>query len=379
MYAKQARLEAEKKRVDALNQEITGIQNRYRLNDVLCERLGESNNISIKDKYINKEVNTLVRQYVQHLASICKQYENIKSSISAIIDCSEFDCIENRLRYLHMKEPELNHLKDESAVLCQEYHSHKIRLLNENSDISNAIHEAFDDLIASKICYPEGIVLTYSIYESNAITKYIIKKEPDDLNSFVYDYNPIILKINELIYCLFSRVVLVFDINGHYVTALDVASVNILVERKSIDVFVMDDITQFPYHSPVNISSKKVYEGKTITRWLYPNRDGSPDMRRKNNKLIQARTDTYEYATITIAIAEERISICTGSEKAIESCSYAGIKYSNNNYLHNPINCLINLLQYVLDSDNNGLVLSLPKEERKKQNKHNYYCEEIIS
>lgn len=172
--------------------------------------------------------------------------------------------------------------------------------------------------------------------------------------------------------------ILVFDWNGRFSTALDPTAINISVERRTANVYVSNNSSSIS-HKYVDTDSKKIQEGQTTSRWLYSNKDGSPDMRRTHNPLIQSRTDIYEYGEVTIDIAGSPVVFTVSSQAAIERLPYAGIEYSQkHNHLHNPTSDLISLFKHLLGAGNDEIVCELEKAYGNMKKSENYFCKEII-
>ena len=376
IYAKiQSNIQEEKARRTALeNQRIADLKNRisqiadrYKPKEILWVPMGDP--ISIKPELINQDVVVSVRQYKRNISDLIGRYRKIGSCISGVMECSGIESLEHQFEYLRMNESKLSQLKCESDQIYRDIISRKVQLLNEDTYVLNVLHKAFDLLKASKKC----------ISDKMNISDFIVDKKPEELGIFSYQCDPIVLCVNSVYFCLFSRVILVFDANGRFSTALDPTAISISVTRRTDSVYISGS-TNSIYHKYIDTDSKKVQEGQTTSHWLYSNKDGSPDLRRSHNPLIQSRTDVYEYGVVTISVAGTSIAFTVSSQAAIERLPYAGIEYAQKyNHLHNPTTDFIGLLKLLLGSGHDGIACELEKAYGRMKQSENYFCKEVTT
>lgn len=359
------RIAAKKSRIDYLNKNISQIVKRYKPKDIPLYASGAR--ILTNHEWLNKDVVSLVNHYKQNLSKIVDKYKEIDSHINNILNCDSIQDSERKLEYLRENEPTLSELKNESDKIRQEFSSLKIQLLNEDNYVTHILHKAFELLKSSKKCLSESIELE----------NLIIDEKPKELNIFLYQREPITLMVCGFYYCLFSNVILVFDQNGLFSTALDPTSVLVSVTRKTAEIYVSNDSSAIS-HKYVDSDSKKLQEGQTTRHWLYANKDGSPDLRRTFNPLIQSRTDIYEYGEVSISINNTSVNFTISSHEALDALMLMSTEYHKKyNHLHNPTNDFLKLLSKVLGHENNILIDMIDNYSAQKKTNENYFCKVV--
>ncbi len=358
---------AEKRQEEKENQRISDVTQK--VNELIAEyspkktiSLQKSQQLNVDGALINKEVVFTVNQYKKNLEGVVTKCNEVDQTIRRILSCAGCLNVDEKLAYLSDKKEELQCLKNDSDILHNEISKHKIKLLNEDGNLLFLVKKAFTALYSSKKCIVEG-------YELKEI---ICDEKPMDLDYFDYKYAPAILRINKFYYCLFGNIILVFDVNGIFASAIDPTALSITVERISNDVWITNNT--FPSHQFLDVDSKCVSQGTTRRTWTHTCRDGSPDLRYSYNPSIEYRTDKYEYGKVTLSILNSTITICLSSETAInalERISKEYIKKCNNR--HNPLPEFLNLL-YCLSEDSEPNIAYIIDASKKNAAASNYFC-----
>lgn len=351
--------------VAAITEEVNSIISRYSPAETFVG--GQAITYRTTPKLLNREIVDSVRSYKSNLAKTLIVTKGIDQQIKDILACQGCVSPKEKLEYLKQQNEELEKLKAQSDACHRKLENQRIMLLHEDGNKLFNLKKAFISLSLSKKCFSDTI----------SIEAFIGDIKPRELSIFQYKYEPVILRYRNFSFCLFSNVILVFDENGLFSSALDPTAINISVERKTESVYVSND-SNFISQKFVDTDSKRVQEGNTTSYWLYSNKDGSPDRRRTYNPLMHSRTDVYEYGEVLIDIVDAPIVFTVSSQTAIERLQYVGIEYSQkNNHLHNPTGDLIKLLKYLSGSNNDEAARELEKIYSKKRKNENYFCKQI--
>lgn len=324
--------------------------------------LQKSQHPKVEVALVNKEVVFTVNQYKDNLRNSISKCNEIDQAIKNILSCVDCCNVDEKLNYLSEKTEELQRLKSESDMLHGEIAKRKIKLLNEDGNLLFLVKKSLTTLFSSKKCVIEGLNLK----------ELICDEKPLDLEFFDYKYAPAILRIGKFLYCLFSNVILVFDENGVFATAIDPTALEIKVERVSVDVWVRNNT--LPSHQYLDVDSKCIVQGTTRRTWAHTCRDGSPDLRYSYNPIIEYRTDKYEYGKITISILGSMISLSLSSDvatNAFERISREYIRKCNNR--HNPIPEFLNLLYRVAEEGEQNIAHILTTN-KSNPSTSNYFC-----
>lgn len=139
---------------------------------------------------------------------------------------------------------------------------------------------------------------------------------PADLKYFKSATKPVILRLMEFCFCVFSKTVLVFTLDGKFVTALKRDAFFVRTERDWERVYL--NVKRNEYTAKfVAGDSKRVKIGDERFTWAYTNSDGSKDSGYINNPCIIYRYDTMEYGKILLCVADFSEKFSFSSEKAV--------------------------------------------------------------
>lgn len=328
--------------------------------------------LSVDSRFINKEVVSLVRTYKSKLKEKVPPCLEIDSMINRILSCDDCNSVCEEYAYLQKNLSTLSQLKSISDKKHNDLFSRKIQLLNENSSVMDSLSKAFYLLKQSKKCVSDRV-------KAVKIEDFIISEKPNELTMFQYKCSPVILCIDAFFYCLFSNVILVFDSDGVFSTALDPSAMKITVESLKSEIHITNGKSEIGKF--IGSDSKCIKHGDTRITWLHTCRDGTPDLRYSNNPRIEHRTDVYEYGRIAIKIAEHSLSYTISSHSAIKAFELISKEYPKRyNNLHNPIPGFLLLLKSVSDADEEIQVIeNMVEIVGKRAESENYFCKEVIS
>lgn len=350
----------EKKRVSGATQKVNEILEQYSPIKTISLKTAQQPKTEIA--LVNKEIVFTANQYKDNLRETISKCNEIDKSLKCILSCVGCDNVVEKFEYLTNKTNELQRLKDESDLLHREIDNHKIKLLNEDGDLLFLVKKSMTSLLLSKKCVIDGL----------NIKEVICEEKPTDLELFDYKYPPATLRFGGYYYCLFSNVILVFDTNGIFATAIDPTALAIKVERVRVDVWIRNNT--LPSHQFIDVDSKCVEQGQTRRTWAYTCRDGSPDLRYNYNPSIEYRTDKYEYGKISISVSDNEVQFILSSEmatNALERISREYIKKHNN--CHNPLPELLDLLYKASDECDTNIeyIMDVVKSNPTTSN---YFC-----
>ena len=350
----------EKKRLDEATQKVNEILARYSPSKMFS--IQEAKKLVIDPSLINKEVVFCVKEYKNSISSLLQQSSKVNARLMTILSCKGYTTEIEKADYLTSKLPEIENLKNESDELNERISKNKIKILNEDGDLLFLVKKSFAALFSSKKCVLEGYTLKELICE----------EKPVDLELFDYKYAPAILHIDKYYYCLFSNVILVFDDNGIFSSAIDPSALSIKSERLSADVWINNNT--LPAHQYIDVDSKCIEQGTTRHTWLHTCRDGSPDLRYSYNPRIEYRTDKYEYGKITLSVLDSKIQFALSSDAATKALERVGREYiQKHNNRHNPLPEFFNLL-YRMSEDGDTNIAYILDATKSNPTTSNYFC-----
>lgn len=327
--------------------------------------LQKSATLQVDASQLNKELIFVVQEYKKSIFALLSRCSETDKKINDILACDGCHTIYEKHKYLSSNVDSLNSLKTESDKLHTEISQNKIQLLDENKDILFEVKKAFLNLLQSKKCISNGMELSV----------FICEKTPSELTMFEYKHEPAIIYINNFYFCLFSKVILVFDCNGIFSTALDPTAFSIDVIRQNENVSVRNNASS--QKKFVDSDSRLIKQGDTRTTWTHTRNDGWPDRRYSYNPRIEYRTDIFEYGTIEFHIADMTVSYIVSSQAAIDKFEWVKAEYIRKyNNLHNPIPDLLLLLKMVSNEDVPG-VKSLINIYQSKAANNFYFCKVV--
>ncbi|MCD7892065.1 MAG: hypothetical protein LUG60_00055 [Erysipelotrichaceae bacterium] len=310
-------------------------------------------------KFINKQVILTVKKYKNEI----KEREIINNSIKEILYRDDFNDIEEKYEYLKANIEVLDQLKKVSEKLYNEISKRKIQILNEDEQILSNIKKAFELPRKSYKC----------TVHSNARSNKLVAATPIELCIFEYSFEPKIVTFGDFYFCLFSNVIIVFDYNGIFSTALDPSILNVDIENRIENVSIYSN----GFFSKYTDIDSKCLNSVDEKVWAYVDLNGRTDLKYKNNYQIDVKRCTYEYGIITLKIQDFFVEYTTSSEKAIAAFMVVMATYAKRYYhLFNPVPDLLSLLCNVSDKDDKSVRL-LVDNYNSNFNDYNIFCKEI--
>ena len=221
---------------------------------------------------------------------------------------------------------------------------------------------AFASLLQSKKCSSDNV----------NVRDFLCEKTPNDLSLFQFKYAPPVLLVNDFFFCLFTNVVLVFDKNGIFSTAIDPTAISVTLDKLTEHVLISNgSVVRQEF---TDVDSKLIQQGITRTTCTYTRNDGLTDRRYSYNPRIEYRSDDYEYGIIGLSIINFTISFKVSSKTAITRFGSFSEKYIRKcNDLHNPIPDFLLLLKYLSDDDHSSINNIIETVNSSTLNK-NYFC-----
>ena len=350
----------EKKRLAEATQKVNEILGRYSPSKTFS--LQKAKKLIIDPSLVNKEVVLCVKEYKNNISSLLQQSSKVNARLMTILSCDGYTTEIEKADYLTSKLPEIESLKNESNELIEKISKIKIEILNEDGGLLLFLKSAFSSLLHSKKC----------TLNSLNINDVISKNTPNDLALFKFKYAPPVLFVNEFYYCLFSNVILVFDKNGIFSTAVDPTALSVTLNKQTERVLVSNGSTVRQEFTDTD--SKLIQQGDTRTTWTYTRNDGFPDRRYSYNPQIEYRSDDYEYGIIVFSVANSSLTMKVSSKTAITKFSTFSERYVRKcNDLHNPIPDLLLLLKGLSDDKHSDLS-TIIEATNSSALQRNYFC-----
>lgn len=305
-------------------------------NDSVSKMENEDNSFHIPQYIVGKDTNSIGKQEkLQYILKFIEQSENcVQSKIpniteieNPLIDLEVISCVKT---YIH----EVKRQDEERKQLCEKAK----KLVSSNGNLSE-LQDVWTELqsVQSRL-KPKGIILNEtSSQELDSIRAAIqeigksqrIQKVgglewkavtevsfPEELKYFKSATKPMIFRLMEFCFCVFSKTVLVFTLDGKFVTALKRDAFFVRTERDWERVYL--NVKRNEYTAKfVAGDSKRVKIGDERFTWTYTNSDGSKDSGYINNPCIIYRYDTMEYGKILLCVADFSERFSFSSEKAV--------------------------------------------------------------
>lgn len=350
----------EKKRVAEATRSVNEIISRYSPSKV--PSVQEARTFDVDSSLVNKEVVLCVKEYKDSISTLLQQSSKVNKKLMAILSCNGYITEIDKFDYLSSNLTEIESLKNESDKLCESISKNKIELLNEDGDLLLFLKTAFASLLQSKKCSSDNV----------NVRNFLCEKTPNDLSLFQFKYAPPVLLVNDFFFCLFTNVVLVFDKNGIFSTAIDPTAISVTLDKLTEHVLISNgSVVRQEF---TDVDSKLIQQGITRTTWTYTRNDGLPDRRYSYNPRIEYRSDDYEYGIIGLSIINFTISFKVSSKTAFTRFSSFSERYIRKcNDLHNPIPDFLLLLKYLSDDDHSSINDIIETTNSSTLNK-NYFC-----
>lgn len=334
--AEESRERKEQEHRKQIQDEISEIVKQYTVQEDATK-----NNVpsitKIDNPLVDSEVVFCVKTYIREAEEQEQKIIELRAKIQKILNYNNYVTGEQNLEYLKQKEPELRVLKDELLDAQKPQDNRKI-VLNETTsqeleDIRNSIVESGKS----------QKVRNMGNLDWKTVTEVSM---PVELKYFRSQTKPVMLHLMDYCFCIFSKTILVFTLEGRFVTALQRSCFRVNVQRDRERAYFNLE-TQSYSSNAVGTDSKCIDKGEERHTWLHTCKDGSMDLRYRNNYRINYRYDTMEYGRIRFSVADFTEEFKFSAEQAIlaaEKAAEENEKYKVTQESNNE-SSVINLLQ----------------------------------
>lgn len=334
--AEESRERKEQEHRKQIQDEISEIVKQYTVQEDTTK-----NNVpsitKIDNPLVDSEVVFCVKTYIREAEEQEQKIIELRAKIQKILNYNNCVTGEQNLEYLKQKEPELRVLKDELLDAQKPQDNRKI-VLNETTpqeleDIRNSIVESGKS----------QKVRNMGNLDWKTVTEVSM---PVELKYFRSQTKPVMLHLMDYCFCIFSKTILVFTLEGRFVTALQRSCFRVNVQRDRERAYFNLE-TQSYSSNAVGTDSKCIDKGEERHTWLHTCKDGSMDLRYRNNYRINYRYDTMEYGRIRFSVADFTEEFKFSAEQAIlaaEKAAEENEKYKVTRESNNE-SSVINLLQ----------------------------------
>ena len=334
--AEESRERKEQEHRKQIQDEISEIVKQYTVQEDATK-----NNVpsitKIDNPLVDSEVVFCVKTYIREAEEQEQKIIELRAKIQKILNYNNYVTGEQNLEYLKQKEPELRVLKDELLDAQKPQDNRKI-VLNETTsqeleDIRNSIVESGKS----------QKVRNMGNLDWKTVTEVSM---PVELKYFRSQTKPVMLHLMDYCFCIFSKTILVFTLEGRFVTALQRSCFRVNVQRDRERAYFNLE-TQSYSSNAVGTDSKCIDKGEERHTWLHTCKDGSMDLRYRNNYRINYRYDTMEYGRIRFSVADFTEEFKLSAEQAIlaaEKAAEENEKYKVTRESNNE-SSVINLLQ----------------------------------
>lgn len=334
--AEESRERKEQEHRKQIQDEISEIVKQYTVQEDATK-----NNVpsitKIDNPLVDSEVVFCVKTYIREAEEQEQKIIELRAKIQKILNYNNYVTDERKLEYLKEKEPELRTLKEELLDAQKPQDNRKI-VLNETTseeleDIRNSIVESGKS----------QKVRNMGNLDWKTVTEVSM---PVELKYFRSQTKPVMLHLMDYCFCIFSKTILVFTLEGRFVTALQRSCFRVNVQRDRERAYFNLE-TQSYSSNAVGTDSKCIDKGEERHTWLHTCKDGSMDLRYRNNYRINYRYDTMEYGRIRFSVADFTEEFKFSAEQAIlaaEKASEENEKYKAPRENNNE-SSIINLLQ----------------------------------
>lgn len=334
--AEESRERKEQEHRKQIQDEISEIVKQYTVQEDATK-----NNVpsitKIDNPLVDSEVVFCVKTYIREAEEQEQKIIELRAKIQKILNYNNYVTDERKLEYLKEKEPELRTLKEELLDAQKPQDNRKI-VLNETTseeleDIRNSIVESGKS----------QKVRNMGNLDWKTVTEVSM---PVELKYFRSQTKPVMLHLMDYCFCIFSKTILVFTLEGRFVTALQRSCFRVNVQRDRERAYFNLE-TQSYSSNAVGKDSKCIDKGEERHTWLHTCKDGSMDLRYRNNYRINYRYDTMEYGRIRFSVADFTEEFKFSAEQAIlaaEKAAEENEKYKAPRENNNE-SSIINLLQ----------------------------------
>ena len=334
--AKENKKQKEQQREKRIQDEISELVKRYTVEDEVTKSNVPSIT-EIDNPLVDSEVVFCVKTYIREAEEQEQKIIELRSKIQEILYCNGYVTDERKLEYLKEKEPELRTLKEELMDAQKPQDNRKIVLNETTSQELEDIRNVIVEIGKSQKVRNMGNLDWKTVTEVSMLV---------ELKYFRYQTKPVMLHLMDYCFCIFSKTILVFTLEGRFVTALQRSCFRVNVQRDRERAYFNLE-TQSYSSNAVGTDSKCIDKGEERHTWLHTCKDGSMDLRYRNNYRINYRYDTMEYGRIRFSVADFTEEFKFSAEQAIlaaEKAAEENEKYKVTRESNNE-SSVINLLQ----------------------------------
>lgn len=334
--SKEKREQKERENQKRIQDEISEIAKRYTVEDEVTK-----NNVpsitKIDNPLVDSEVVFCVRKYIREAEEQEQTIAKLRTEIQEILNYNGCVTEERKLEYLREKEPELRTLKEELLDAQKPQDTRKIVLNETTSQELEEIRNSIVEIGKSQKVRNMGNLDWKTVTEVSM---------PFELKYFRSQTKPLMLHLMDYCFCIFSKTILVFTLEGKFVTALQRNCFRMNAQRDRERAYFNLETKGYSSNA-VGTDSKCIDKGEERHTWLHTCKDGSMDLRYRNNYRINYRYDTMEYGRIRFSVADFTEEFKFSSEEAVlmaEKAAFENEKYVVTRESNNESN-VINLLQ----------------------------------
>lgn len=334
--AEESKERKEQERRKRIQDEISEIVGRYTVQDDVAKS-NVPGITEIDNPLVDSEVVFCVKTYIREAEEQERKIIELRTKIQEILNYNNYATGEQNLEYLKQKEPELKKLKEELLDAQKPQNNRKIVLNETPSEELEDIRNSIVEIGKSQKVRNMGNLDWKTATEVSM---------PVELKYFRSQTKPVMLHLMDYCFCIFSKTILVFTLEGRFVTALQRSCFRVNVQRDRERVYFNLE-TQSYSSNAVGTDSKCIDKGEERHTWLHTCKDGSMDLRYRNNYRINYRYDTMEYGRIRFSVADFTEEFKFSAERAIlaaEKAAEKNEKYKATRENNNESN-VINLLQ----------------------------------
>ena len=291
----------------------------------------------IDNPLVDSEVVFCVKTYIREAEEQERKIIGLRTKIQEILNYNNYATGEQNLEYLKQKEPELKKLKEELLDAQKPQDNRKIVLNETTSQELEDVRNAIAEIGKSQKVRNMGNIDWKTVTEVSV---------PGELKYFQSQTKPVTLHLMGYCFCIFSKTILIFTLDGKFVTALQRSYFRVNVQRDRERAYFNLETKGYSSNA-VGADSKCIDRGEERHTWLHTCKDGSMDLRYRNNYRINYRYDTMEYGKIRFSVADFTEEFKFSSAEAIlaaEKAASENEKYKATRESNNESN-VINLLQ----------------------------------
>ena len=264
---------------------------------------------------------------------------NLKKDLESMLSCPGCSSDRERIKFLNEHKDNLEAKRIEYLKIFNALSSNKVRLLTKKDDRAfGQLRTVFAEISKSqKITGDEK-----TPYNSFATLNSSL---PGDL--FDAAQSPIELNFGWYHFYLLPEVILVFNKDAKFITAIEPMALIISIQDCSKDVYASNRSYRGWTFTDNIIASDSTFKshGETRTSWLHEKKNGGPDLRYSDNPMYQYRTETYSYTAVKFQICSYHASFSASKGQLASKLRPLFRDYCSKTHGVNVIPSLLRLLE----------------------------------